>query len=249
MDEVDEKEVKSKRGSFLSRMKERMPDVNFDSEDPEERYGAFEKYDDDTQSQLGKYKDSDSKLKDLFKKDPRFASFMSEVVGGDSPSTSFVKHFGKDVLDMSGDEEGMAKLNESNQEYLNRVAESGKLQEEQEKNMETSAQEMSDFKAEKAIYDEEFEKFIGECYSVIESALMGKIDKSFLETMYKGLNYENDIQDAATAGVVEGRNQKIDEKLKSSTGDGVPMLNSGGKGGTKPSAAPKKRDFYAGAGL
>lgn len=245
MAEIKEEEVKDKRGSFLSRMKGRMPEVDFDSENPEVRYGAFEKYDDDVQSQLSGYKDSDSKLKDLFKKDPRFASFMSEIVGGDSPSTSFVRHFGKDVLDMSGDEESMARLNESNQEYLNRVAESGKLQEEQEKNMEASAQEMSDFKTEKDMSDEGFEKFIKECYAVVEGALMGKISKSFLETMYKGLNYEKDIRDAADAGVVEGRNQKIDEQLKNTGGDGVPTLNSGGKGGNKTPIIPKKRDFYS----
>lgn len=245
MEEAEEAKTKSKRENFLSRMKERMPDVEFDSEDPEVRYGAFEKYDDDIQSQLGKYKESDSKLKELFKKDPRFASFVSEVVEGNLPSTSFVKYFGKDVLDMSGDEEAMAKLNESNQEYLNRVAESGRLQEEQEKNMESSAQEMSDFKAEKSMSDEEFEKFIGECYGVIEDALMGKVGKSFLEIMYKGMNYEKDIQDAAAAGVVEGRNQKIDEQLKKTIGDGIPSLNAGGKGGTKPPYIPRKRDFYS----
>ncbi|WP_099465551.1 hypothetical protein [Parabacteroides provencensis] len=244
MADVNE-EKKSRRDNYLSRMKERMPDVDFDSEDPEVRYGAFEKYDDDIHSQLSQFKDNDSKLKDLFKKDPRFASFMSDIVGGDSPSSSFVKYFGKDVLDMSGDEEQMAKLNEANQEYLNRVAESNKLREDQDKNMEASAQDMSDFKAEKEMSDEEFEKFIGECYSVVEGALMGRIDKSFLETMYKGLNYEKDIQDAAAAGVVEGRNQKIDEQLKTTTGDGIPALNSGGKGGTKKPAVPFKRDFYS----
>lgn len=244
MADVNE-EKKSRRDSFLARMKERMPDVDFDNEDPEVRYGAFEKYDDDIHGQLNQFKDNDGKLKDLFKKDPRFASFMSDIVGGDSPSTSFVKYFGKDVLDMSGDEEQMAKLNESNQEYLNRVAESNKLREEQDRNMEASAEDMANFKTEKSMSDEEFEKFIGECYSVVEGALMGRIDKSFLETMYKGLNYEKDIQDAAVAGVVEGRNQKIDEQLKKTTGDGVPSLNSGGKGGNKKMPIPSKRDFYS----
>lgn len=241
---VEEQPI-SKRTRFLSKMKNRMPDVNFDSEDPEERYAAFDKYDEDVHGQLGKFKESDGKLKELFAKDPRFASFMSDVVGGGSPSTSFVKYFGKDVLDMSSDEEQMAKLNESNQEYLNRVAESNKLREEQEKNMESSAQQMSDFKSEKGMSDEDFDSFIGECYNVVEGALMGKIDKSFLETMYKGLNYEKDLQDAATAGVIEGRNQKIDETLKKQTGDGVPNLNTGGKGGVKKPAIPLKRDFYS----
>lgn len=243
--ENGEEKQTSKRSSFLSKMKNRMPDVNFDSEDPEERYSAFDKYDEDVQEQLGKYKESDSKLKELFAKDPRFATFMSDVVGGGSPSTSFVKYFGKDVLDMSGDEEQMAKLNESNQEYLNRVAESNKLRQEQEKNMESSAQDMSDFKSEKNMSDEDFESFIDECYKVVEGALMGKIDKSFLEIMYKGLNYEKDLQDAATAGVIEGRNQKIDETLRKKDGDGIPNLNTGGKGGTKKPAIPTKRDFYS----
>lgn len=241
----EKEEKKSKREIFLSRMKERMPDVDFDSEDPEVRYGAFEKYDNDMQAEFNKYKENDDKLKGLFGKDPRFASFMSDVVGGDSPSSSFVKYFGKDVLDMSGDEEQMAKLNEANQEYLNRVAESNKLREDQDKNMEASAQDMSDFKAEKGMSDEEFEKFIGECYSVVENALMGKIDKSFMETMYKGLNYEKDIQDAAQAGVAEGRNQKIEDSLKKQVGDGVPKLAAGVKSEKPVPKIPIKRDFYS----
>ena len=146
---------------------------------------------------------------------------------------------------MSGDEEKMAALNEANQEYLNRVAESNKLREDQEKNMEASAQDMSDFKSEKGMTDEDFEKFIGECYSVIENALMGKIDKSFMEIMYKGLNYEKDVQDAAAAGVVEGRNQKIDSSLKKQVGDGVPNLTSGGKSEKTVPKIPRKRDFYS----
>lgn len=241
----EKEEKKSKRESFLSRMKERMPDVDFDSEDPEVRYGAFEKYDDDTQAEINKYKENDGKLKDLFSKDPRFAAFMSDAVGGESVPTSFAKYFGKDVLDMSGDEEKMAELNEANQEYLNRVAESNKLREDQEKNMEASAQDMSDFKSEKGMADEDFEKFISECYSVIENALMGKIDKSFMEIMYKGLNYEKDLQDAAAAGVVEGRNQKIDSSLKEQVGDGVPNLASGGKSEKPAPKIPRKRDFYS----
>lgn len=238
-------EEKSKRESFLSRMKERMPDVDFDSEDPEVRYGAFEKYDDETQSQLSKYKENDGKLKALFVKDPRFAAFMTDAVEGKSAPASFAKYFGKDMMDMSGDEEEMAKLNEANQEYLNRVAESNKLREEQEKNMEASAQDMTDFKAEKGMSDEDFEKFIGECYGVIENALMGKIDKSFMETMYKGLNYEKDVQEAADAGVAEGRNQKIDETLRKNVGDNVPNLGAGGKSEKTERRIPRKRDFYS----
>ena len=242
---AEENEKKSKRESFLSRMKERMPDVDFDNEDPEVRYAAFEKYDDDTQEQMNKYKENDGKLKDLFSRDPRFAAFMSDAVGGKPVPASFARYFGKDILDMSGDEAKMAELNEANQEYLNRVAESNKLREEQEQNMNASAEDMANFKTEKSMSDEEFEKFIGKCYSVIENALMGKIDKSFMEMMYKGLNYEKDIQDAADAGVIEGRNQKIDDTLKTRLGDGIPKLDSGGKTEKAASRIPRKRDFYS----
>lgn len=234
----------SKREQYLARMAERFPDKKFDGEDPEERYGAFLEHDDATQSRLSKYEESDGKLKGLFKKDPRFASYLSDVVGGGDPASGFVKHFGKDVLDMSGDEEKMAALTEANQEYLNRVAESDKLREEQEANMAESANAMAAFQQEKGMSDEDMEKYINECYTVVENALMGKIDSRFLEIMYKGLNYDNDVNDAAEAGVVEGRNQQIDEKLKKKEGDGVPSLASGASGGNKQPRIQKK-SFYS----
>lgn len=242
---IAEETPKSKRDQYLARMTERFPDRKFDGEDPEERYGAFLEYDDGMQSRLSKHKESDSKLKGLFKKDPRFASYLSGVVEGDDPASGFVRHFGKDVLDMAGDEEKMAAITEANQEYLNRIAESDKLREEQAANIEASAASIADFQNEKGMSPEEMEKFLGECYVVVENALLGKIDQRFLEIMYKGMNYESDVNDAAAAGVVEGRNQQIEEKLKKTEGDGVPALNSGANGGSKKAVFPKKRSFYS----
>lgn len=244
MEEQEQENKVSKRDQYLSRMRERYPDVDFDDE--ESRYEAYGKHEDDMQTKLGQYEESDGKLKGLFKKDPRFAGFMTDVVGGGDTSSSFVRHFGKDMLEMSGDEVKMAEMTEANQAYLNRVAESDQLRAEQEKNMEEAAQAMSDFKAAKGLDDAGFEAFIEKVYGVIEEALMGRISGDFLETMYKGLNYETDLEDAAAAGVVEGRNQQIDERLKKTEGDGIPSLHSGGKGGSQRKAMPKKRDFYEG---
>jgi hypothetical protein len=238
--------VKSKREQYLARMTERFPDKKFDGEDPEERYGAFLEHDDAVQSRLSKYEESDSKLKGLFKKDPRFASYLSGVVEGGDPASGFVRHFGKDVLDMSGDEEKMAAITEANQEYLNRIAESDKLREEQEKNISESASSIVDFQNGKGMTAEEMDKFLGECYAVVESALLGRIDPRFLEIMHKGMNYENDVNDAAAAGVAEGRNQQIEDRMKKTAGDGVPIMNSGnGASGGKKAVAPKRRSFYS----
>ena len=244
-EKIEEKEP-SKREAFLNKMKGRMPDVNFDSENPEERYGAFDSYDEEREGKLGKYKENDEKLKGIFGKDPRFASFMGEVAGGGDTTTSFVKNFGRDALDASGDETKMEGIKKANEEYLARVADSKKLMDEQDANMKASAEAMSKFKKDKGMDDKSFGEFIDKCYGVVENALKGNLDESFLETMYKGMNYEKDLRDAADAGVVEGRNQKIDTELKKNVGDGIPSITSGGATGEpKAKRIPIKRDFYS----
>ena len=240
-EQVQEEKKLSNREQYLSRMKARRGDVDY--EDEEARYGAFLQDDDDRESALTKHRESDSKLSGMFKKDPRFAALLNDAIEGGDVSTSFVKRYGKDVLD--ADEESLAKIAEANQEFLNKVAESNSLYEQQQANLAKSEAAMQAFKEDKGMDDASFEGFIGKVYDTLENGFMGELTTEFMEIFYKGLSYENDVRKAADAGLVEGRNQKIELENKAEIGDSLPNLSDTSKGGKQaPIVRPNKKNFF-----
>lgn len=256
MDETDEKNVVPEtpeikpgaRDRYLSRMRERMGEDTDWEGDPEGRYGAFLKYDDDREGELKGYKDSNQKLAEMFSKNPRFAAMMNDMLKGDDASVAFIKYFGQDALDAAGDEEKMKVITGANQEYLNRVAESEELRKKQEQNLQSSEADLSAFQSEQGMDDEAFAKFLDAVYGVVEQGLEGRIGRDFLEVFWKGLNYEKDVQEAVTTGEIEGRNQKITLENRTQKGDAVPNLSGGNlRRDGKREEAPrptKKHDFF-----
>ena len=235
----------SARQKYLARMRERVPDVD-DWEDENARYGAYLRYDDEQQQHLGKYRESNQKLTDLFARDPRFAALMRDVVKGDDPSVAFVRYYGQEALDAAGDEEKIKLITAANKEYLNRVAESEKLHQAQEENLQKSQEEMTTFQQEKGLSDEQFAGFIDAVYNVLEKGLEGLLTADFLETFWNGLHYENDLREAAATGRTEGRNDKITLENRVTKGDQIPNLREGTGSGDRPVAPKKRRSFYSG---
>lgn len=237
--------AESSRQQFLARMKERMG-AETDWEDEEARYGAYLEHDNQQQDRLGKYEESNGKLAEIFTKNPKFAAMMRDVLQGEDASVAFVRYFGKDALDAVGDEEKMKVITAANQEYLNRVGESEQLRKTQEENLGKSEEEMSSFQSEKGLNDEEFGKFVDAVYHVLEQGLEGLIKKDFLEIFWKGLNYDDDLKDAARVGRTQGLNEKIKLENRTKRGDEVPYLGDGTGGGQKGKAMRNRRSFYEG---
>lgn len=238
----------SAREQYYQRMRERMgntaKNIDWQGDDEENRYGALLRFDDEQQKTLGNYKQSSQKLGDLFTRNPKFAAMLQEVMQGTDPSVSFVKYFGRDALDASGDEEKIQLITQANQEYLNRVATSEQLRKTQEQNLEKSGAEMETFQKEKNITDQDFASFIDAIYNTIEKAFQGILDREFLQIFWQGLSYENDIHDAATAGEIQARNQKIEMENRTRQPAGnLPDLH-GKTASDMPASRQTKRSFY-----
>lgn len=233
------------RQKYLARMKERVGDDR-NWEDEEERYRAYVDYDDEQQASIGKFQESNRKLAEVFTKNPKFAAMMRDVMQGDDASVAFIRYFGRDALDATGDEEKMQVITTANQEYLNRVAESEQLRKTQEENLGKSEEEMTAFQLEKGLSDEEFAKFVDAVYNVLEQGLEGLIKKDFLEIFWKGLNYDNDMKDAAQVGRTQGRNEKIKLENRTQKGDDVPYLGEGSGTGERGKPVKNRRSFYEG---
>lgn len=243
---AEEKKM-SKREQYIAKMKARKPNAKWDSEDPEDRYGAYDEYDNEREEQVKRYKESDDKMREYFLKDPKMASMLSESMerGSMSPST-FAKYYGKDLLTMSDDTEELEKVEKANQEYLARVADSENLRKEQEKNLQETMDNLQKFSVGKKMTEEEASKFLNDVYDIVESCLKGSISTEQFEMFYKGIKHDEDVQSAAEAGVAEGRNQKIDKNKKQSLGDKLPDLGSriGGDRTKKRPMMRRRIDMY-----
>ena len=236
----------TKREAFMSKVKERYPDNDY--EDEEARYGAYSQYVDDISSERDKYKASNDKFAEAYSRDPRFAAIAQEAVKDDgNVASKMVEVYGRDVMEAFNDPEQIAALTEANNKYLADVAEMNEIAKEQEKNKAESDKVIADFLAANDMAPEEGEKFLEGYYQMIEDGLMGIVRKEYLESYMKSLNYDSDLIDAARAGEVKGMNERAEKQIKTQIGDGIADIASQGKDDTMPKPNGKgmrKGGFY-----
>ena len=135
------------------------------------------------------------------------------------------------------------KIAEANKDYVERVANSKKLDEEYEKNMDTTLETLRQFQAERGMSDEQIDQVVGFLLGVVRDGVMGKFSTETLDMACKALNYDADVAAAGEEGEVAGRNAKITENLrKSNKGDGTAPL--GGKNGQGTNAPKKPQSMF-----
>ena len=216
--ELPTEELSSEK--WKKRMKERKPDI--DDNDPESFYSALDEYDAERSRELDKRRTSDGKLRDLFLNNPEMAGVFTDISSGTSPVTAFVTHFGEAILSAKDDPEAMQSFVNANQKYLDGVAKSKQLEEEQQANIEKSAAVFEDFIKSKNMTDEEAEAFGDRVFKMIDDMIMGRYTPELFDRFYLADNYHADVNDAIEAGKAEGRNEKIIAQNKDVVGDGLP---------------------------
>ena len=70
--------------------------------------------------------------------------------------------------------------------------------------------------------------------------LDGKIDETFLDNMYKALNYEADLTNARELGKASVMNQKVIAQKEVTKGDGLPNISASGD---EVKTTPKKKGY------
>lgn len=107
-------------------------------------------------------------------------------------------------------------------------------------NKKVSNENWRKFKEAKGLEDEGAKEFSQRVSDHFEQIADGRITDDFLEVMYKGLNYEKDLETAKKEAEKDGKNAKINtemKKTKKNSGDGLPGFKGGGAKRT-----PKKED-------
>lgn len=234
---ADNNEVKSRRDQHLDRLRSKYPDKKF--EDDEEIYGQISDDYDQYEQELEGYRGREKSLSDMFAADPRSAQFLTDMHNGTDPVLGLVRNFGVEIKDILDDPEMQDKIAEANKDYVERIANSKKLDEEYEKNMDNTLETLRQFQAERGMSDEQIDQVVGFLLGVVRDGVMGKFSTETLDMACKALNYDADVAAAGEEGEVAGRNAKITENLrKSNKGDGTAPL--GGKNGQGHSNSSQK---------
>lgn len=225
---TDNNNVESNRAKHIARLREKYPEKQF--EDDEEIYGQISDDYDQYEQQLGEYSKNEKALSDMFEADPRSAQFLVDMHNGNDPVVGLVRHFGMEIRDVLDDPQMQDKIAEANKEYVERIANNRRLEQEYNQNMENTLETLREFQEQKGLSDEDVDRVIEALLSIVNDGVMGKFAPETLEMVCKAINYDTDIEAAGQEGEVAGRNAKITERLRQSRrGDGtMPLAGSNG---------------------
>lgn len=238
---ADTPQNKSRRDQQVERLRSKSPDKKF--EDDEEIFGQISDDYDQYEQELEGYRGREKQLSDMFAADPRSAQFLTDMHNGNDPVVGLVRNFGIEIKDVLDDPEMQDKIAEANKDFVERTAKSKKLDEEYEKNMDTTLETLRRFQAERGMSDEEIDKAVDFLLTIVKDGVMGKFSAETLDMACKAVNYDADVATAGEEGEVAGRNAKITENLrKGAKGDGT--LPLGGKNGHAGAAPRKSRNIF-----
>lgn len=203
-------------------------DIVAELEDFDARSGEFEEG-----------KAQSQKMVDLFNRDPRSSRYLLALASGEgNPIDYLLDIYGPDLLDALQSEEGRAKIVESNNKWLEKKASEESSMQARMDNYEKSINDLVAFASEKGLSDEQAKEIFEKVNQIGWDALEGVYSRESFEMAYNALNYANDVETARQEGMRDGRNERIEEKLKKVKKPAEMPPSVGGQG----AAMPEKRE-------
>jgi len=197
----------------------------------------------------GKYNDlnsANSRLAELVSKDPKLGAVLS-MIAGDKPKSfpyAVASVYGKEPFDMEGD--ALDEFEKGYQENLTQLANSEKERAQAMQNIQEYNNTLTAYGKENSLSDEQIKEVHSGVMQLADNILMGVISKELIDMVYKGLNYDKDVQEAADTGFVEGKNDVVEARMKEKTqANAVPdFSNASGMGTASRRKPAKKGSFY-----
>jgi len=179
--------------------------------------------------ELDRLRDERKALNELFSRDPRSAAFLQRWRSGEDPAVILISEYGQsNILDAINDPEKISAIAKANEEYLDRVSQSEKLEAEYNTNLQTSLEAIDAWQEESGLSDEDVDDAIVRLAEIATDLVKGLIDISTVQLLIDGERHDTDLAEAAYEGEIRGRNAKIEEHLRQrKAGDGVPSISSG----------------------
>ena len=234
--------VRSRRDQHLERLRTKYPDKRF--EDDEEIFGQISDDYDAFEAENGAMKERERSLSNMFRENPQAAFILNDMREGKDPVMSLVRRLGIEVRDVIDDPAMQDKIEAANKEYLERVAKSKELDEEYERNMETTLNKtLPEYQQAHGLSDDEIDAIGAAWVQMIREGIMGILSTETITLIANALNHDADVANAQEEGEVAGRNAKIVERKRNSKkGDGITNLN--GRNGTPSQRGNRQQNIF-----
>jgi hypothetical protein len=219
------------RTAFSKRFSNRHSDIDF--EDKEARYAAMN----DDADLLGQYEQSGKALSKVFDKHKWLAALAMDMEKNpdDNPFDAMAR-LGIDVKALLDDPEGGKKLAEILAKHNEDVAEQNEATEKVTANMRKSLERLM------KLYPDDAQDMWSQIYEIHDKVESGDISDDIWKMLHNANNYDSDITSARDEAAMQARNEKIQNKVRSSANEGIPpSLSSSGAGNAPAKKKTKKR--------
>ena len=248
---ADTKEVTRPWDSIKERYSSKNPDKDYSGENADDALVAdilseLEEYD----ARLADFEENkkqSQQMVDLFNRDPRSSKYMLALASGEgNPIDYLLDIYGPDLLDALQSEEGRAKLVESENKWLEKKSSEESTMQARMDNYEKSINDLVAFASEKGLSDEQAKEIFEKVNQIGFDAIEGIYTKESFEMAYNALNYATDVEQARKEGERDGRNARIEEKLKkvAKPADMPPTVGGQGAAVSEKKPPVKKTDMF-----
>lgn len=221
------------RTAFSKRFSNRHSDIDF--EDKEARYAAMN----DDADLLGRYEESGKALSKVFDKHKWLAALAMDMEKNpdDNPFDAMAR-LGIDVKTLFDDPEGGKKLAEILAKHNEDVAEQNAAADRVFANMQKSYERLMN------LYPDEVDDMWQQLYEIHDKVESGDISDDIWKMLHNANNYDSDISSARDEAAMQARNEKIQNKVRSSSTEGIPPSLSSSGAGNKPTKKQKRENFF-----
>lgn len=226
---------------YRERLRKRYADVNPQTDQEWDDLTEQGFADDERDLQL--FKDNQQTIEDVIDSDKDAAAVISEMIVNGTPFRAAVAKFfdPEDLVAKEGDDD--YEYYQKSSDERKKMGKEFRARMDEKRSNEKEAYDNIDAFAEKNGMDsaakDEFVSFINELYNDLTVL---RITPDTLDKLYKAMNYDKDVAEAAEGGEIAGKNSAIEatrvKKSKASAGDGIPALS----GGSSPiQGAPRRK--------
>lgn len=243
-----EQPVLTGRSKFGEMYRKKNPDFEGEPDD-ETLYGFIDTEYSDIEGKYNKQNEANKRLAEQVSKNPQLGALLSMISGEEPKSLAYAigSIYGKDAIGLEGDE--LEEFERGNSEYVERLNMSESERKQASENFQNFVKSFDQYVSEKGYDDKRKEDVFSGIMDVAENMLTGNIPMSVVELIDKGLNYDQDVQEAADTGFVEGKNEVVRDKIekRSVKPDVMPDLAAGTGAGNERKVARKSnkpKDFF-----
>ena len=248
---VDTQEVTKPWDKLRERYASKNPDKDYSNENADDALVAdvladLDNYD-ARSAEFDEGKAHSQKMVDLFNRDPRSSKFMLALASGEgNPIDYLLDIYGPDLLDALQSEEGRAKVVESNNKWLEKKASEESTMQARMDNYEKAINDLAAFAEEKGLSEEQAVEVFDKVNQIGMDAIEGIYSRESFQMAYDAMNYATDVETARKEGERDGRNERIEEKLKKVTkpADMPPTVGGQGSGVAENKPKAKKSDMF-----